>query len=234
MPTRILLVEDTPDLRRLFARLLTHHGFEVSVGADGREALDRLAVFVPDVVLTDLMMPVLDGFELTRRIRAMPALDGVPVLVMTATASAEAERNARAAGAVDVLAKPLDNRTLVDRIGGARQSDGFHPAPAAPALFAGAPGSVQAGRTPATRASMTPETGQLITKVEAVLAEARELRAATVGARGRATELIARMRQRRSELRQHRWRLADTVRGMQESWSRYGPYSAPPEERTVR
>jgi two-component system chemotaxis response regulator CheY len=127
MRMRILLVEDTPELRRLFARLLRHRGFEVFEVANGQEALDRLATCVPDVVLTDLMMPVLDGFTLIRRIRAITALDGVPVLAMTGTTSAEAEREARVAGAVDVLAKPLDGETLVDRIGGVRQSDGAHP-----------------------------------------------------------------------------------------------------------
>jgi CheY-like chemotaxis protein len=234
MHTRILLVEDTPELQRLFTRLLEHHGFEVCVAADGREALDRLAVFVPDVVLTDLMMPVLDGVELIRRIRSMTALDGVPVLVMTAAGSAEAQRAARAAGAVDVLTKPLDGRTLVDRIGGARRSDSFHPGPVAPALDLGGRWAAEAGLMPPTGAGMTPETRELITRVQAVLAEARQLRAASVGARGRAAELRATMVQTRSELRQDRWRLADTIRRMQESRSWCSPYSAPAETQTFR
>jgi CheY-like chemotaxis protein len=235
MRTRILLVEDTPGLQRLIARLLTQRGFEVCLAADGQEALDRLAFFEPDVVLTDLMMPVLDGFELIRRIRAMTALDGVPVLAMTATASPQAEREARAAGAVDVLIKPLDGRTLADRIGGARQPDGVHPGPdpAAHAPDLGARCGAQAGLKPPTGAGMTPETAELIRKVETVLAEARQLHAASAGARHRTRELLDRLVHTRGELRQDRRRLADTVRQTLETLNRSRPYSAPAEEPTV-
>jgi CheY-like chemotaxis protein len=237
MPTRILLVEDSPELRRLVARLLTHRGFEVCVAADGREALDRLAVFEPDVVLTDLMMPVLDGFELIRRIRTMTALDGVPVLAMTASPLPKVEQQARAAGAVDVLIKPLDGRTLVHRIGGARhrQPDGCHRALAPAALDVGARRGSQAGLTPlaATGARSTPGTRELIRKVETVLAQARELRAATAEARGRTTELRGKSAQARRELRQDCRRLVETLRQVQESWTRSEPYPVPAEEPIV-
>jgi CheY-like chemotaxis protein len=76
---RVLLVEDSSELRRLFARVLEGNGFEVCEAANGREALDCLPGFVPDVILTDLMMPVLDGFELIRRLRAMPTMAEVPI-----------------------------------------------------------------------------------------------------------------------------------------------------------
>jgi DNA-binding response OmpR family regulator len=114
---RVLLVEDTDSLRELFARMLRHRGFEVCEAADGSAALECLATFTPDLVLTDLMMPQLDGVGLMRRLRAMPGLGAVPVVVMTAMSSEEAEREARRAGASDFLHKPLEAGTLFDRVG---------------------------------------------------------------------------------------------------------------------
>lgn len=114
---RVLLVEDSDVLRRLFARLLKSRGFEVHEAADGLEALDSLHRFLPDIVLTDLMMPGLDGLGLIRRLKAMPDLAEVPVVAMTANASTEAECEARLAGAADYLAKPIDAHTLLDRVG---------------------------------------------------------------------------------------------------------------------
>ncbi len=113
---RVLLVEDVADLRRLFARVLTGHGYEVREASDGSEALDSLAAFNPAVILTDLMMPGLDGFELLRRVRSMPEMSDVPVVVMSAAASWEFEKKARGAGAADVLLKPFNLRTLVGRL----------------------------------------------------------------------------------------------------------------------
>lgn len=113
---RVLLVEDSSDLRHLFARVLKGNGFEVCEAANGREALDCLPGFVPDVILTDLMMPELSGFELIRRLRAIPTMAAVPIVAMTASATADAEREARQAGAADLLAKPFDSRALLDRL----------------------------------------------------------------------------------------------------------------------
>jgi CheY-like chemotaxis protein len=114
----VLLVEDTDALRCLFARVLKDNGFEVCEASDGLAALGCLAHFHPELVLTDLMMPGLDGIGLIRRLRAMPEWDAVPVVAMTAVASSEVEREARQAGAADFLAKPLDPDTLLDCLGG--------------------------------------------------------------------------------------------------------------------
>src|SRR4051794_34280342 len=81
---RILLVEDSDALRNLFARMLKRRGFEVREAADGWSALECLAEFRPELILTDIMMPGLDGFGLIRHLRAMPEMAGVPVVVMTA------------------------------------------------------------------------------------------------------------------------------------------------------
>lgn len=115
---KILLVEDVADLRRLFARVLVGHGYDVREASEGGEALETLAAFEPAVILTDLMMPGLDGFELLRRVSLMPEMSDVPVVVMSAAANGEFEKQARVAGAADVLAKPFDSRTLVGRLEG--------------------------------------------------------------------------------------------------------------------
>jgi two-component system chemotaxis response regulator CheY len=114
-------VEDSDDLRHLFAWVPKRNGFEVCETADGREALDYLAGFEPEVVVTDLMRPGVDGFELIHRLKAMPSLVGVPVVVLTVATTTESEREARRAGAADLFANPVDSRTLVDRIGGVRR-----------------------------------------------------------------------------------------------------------------
>ena len=122
---RVLLVEDSDPLRQLFARLLKGNGFEVREAANGREALDCLPNFVPDIVVTDLMMPVVDGFELIRQLRAMPTTAVVPVVVMTAGEANDTESEVRRAGAAEFLAKPFDFRTLLDRVGGFRALERF-------------------------------------------------------------------------------------------------------------
>jgi CheY-like chemotaxis protein len=115
-PLRVLLVEDAAFLRYAFGRLLRMHGFEVREANDGREALDCLNGFVPELILTDLMMPVMDGVELINRLRANPSTAGIPVVAITADATEQAARQAREAGAVDVITKPIDLPALLERL----------------------------------------------------------------------------------------------------------------------
>jgi CheY-like chemotaxis protein len=113
---RVLLVEDAPFLRYAFGRLLRLEGFDVKEVNDGREALDCLPDFRPDLVLTDLMMPVMGGVELISKIRANPENAMISIVAITADATEQAERNARKAGAVDVITKPIDLTALLDRL----------------------------------------------------------------------------------------------------------------------
>ena len=83
---------------------------------DGREGLECVAAFHPHLVLTDLMMPVMDGIELIRRLHDDPATTDLPVVAITADATELAERQAREAGAVDVITKPIDLPALLDRL----------------------------------------------------------------------------------------------------------------------
>jgi len=113
---RVLLVEDAPFLRYAFGRLLRMHGFDVREANDGREALECVPEFRPHLVLTDLMMPVMDGIELIRRLHDDPETTRVPVVAITADATEQAERQARQAGAVDVITKPIDLPALLGRL----------------------------------------------------------------------------------------------------------------------
>jgi CheY-like chemotaxis protein len=113
---RLLLVEDAPFLRYAFGRLLRLHGFEVIEATDGLEALECVSKFRPQLVVTDLMMPVMDGVELIERLRSDPATADLPVVAITADATEQAEQRAREAGAVDFITKPIDLPTLLDRL----------------------------------------------------------------------------------------------------------------------
>jgi CheY-like chemotaxis protein len=113
---RLLLVEDAPFLRYAFGRLLRLHGFEVIEANDGREALECVSKYRPHLVVTDLMMPVMDGVELIEKLRADPATADLPVVAITADATEQAEQRAREAGAVDFITKPIDLPTLLDRL----------------------------------------------------------------------------------------------------------------------
>ena len=111
---RVLIVEDADALRGLFARVIRRHGFDVCEACDGLEAIDCLIRFDPDLVLTDLMMPGLDGLGLLRRLRETPGLERIPVVIMTAAPTPETEMAVFRAGEAYLLAKPID---LADLIG---------------------------------------------------------------------------------------------------------------------
>lgn len=116
MSPKVLLVEDMPFLRVAFGRLLRMHGFEVREATDGRQALDCFEEFHPQVVLTDLMMPLMDGYELIRTLHDDPATADVPIVAITANATEEARRDAMEAGASAVIHKPFDMASLLTQL----------------------------------------------------------------------------------------------------------------------
>ncbi|MET8353006.1 ATP-binding protein [Micromonospora sp. NPDC005206] len=113
---RILVVDDNSDMRAYLSRLLTGQGWRVRTVTDGRQALDAVHRDPPDLVLTDVMMPVLDGFELVRRLRADPATRALPVLVLSARAGGDASVAGLSLGADDYLVKPFAAAELIARI----------------------------------------------------------------------------------------------------------------------
>ncbi|SDD86291.1 GAF sensor hybrid histidine kinase [Cupriavidus sp. YR651] len=115
-PARVLVVDDNADLRDYMDRILRAAGHEVVVAADGREALDAARVATPDLIVSDVMMPRLDGFDLLRAVRADAALRETPVLLLSARAGEEARVSGLSSGADDYLTKPFSARELLARV----------------------------------------------------------------------------------------------------------------------
>ncbi len=111
----VLVAEDNADMRRYICRVLAPH-FEVRAVTDGVEALEALRGRVPDVVLSDVMMPNLDGLELVRRVKADPQLAVVPIVLLTARAGSNLSVEGLDVGADDYLAKPFAPQELVARV----------------------------------------------------------------------------------------------------------------------
>jgi signal transduction histidine kinase len=112
----VLVADDNADLRDYIARLLTEKGYEVVTAGDGDEALTALKDLKPDLLLTDVMMPGLDGFGLLRAIRESPELRELPVVMLSARAGEEAKVDGLGAGADDYLTKPFSARELLARV----------------------------------------------------------------------------------------------------------------------
>ena len=114
---RLLVVDDVPQNRAMMLDLLQDAGFIVAAATNGLECLVLLDSFKPDLILMDVMMPVMDGNEATRQIRRMPGWGNIPIIAVTASASAEDERKTMDAGVNAFLAKPIVHDLLLHTIG---------------------------------------------------------------------------------------------------------------------
>ena len=110
----VLVVDDNPTNAKLVAYVLARHGFDVRTAADAAEAVAAIAERRPRVILMDLQLPGVDGFELTRRLKADAATADIAIVAVTAYAMTGDEDRARAAGCDGYLSKPIDTRTLGD------------------------------------------------------------------------------------------------------------------------
>jgi two-component system, cell cycle response regulator DivK len=108
-PRHVLLVEDDQDTREMYFEYLSYSGMVVTEAATGRRALERVAEHRPDIVVTDIAMPEMDGLELSRRLRAEATTRDVPIIAVSGQASARA----REAGADVVLEKPCEPDKLL-------------------------------------------------------------------------------------------------------------------------
>ena len=115
-PAKILVVDDTPKNVKLLADLLTVKGYRVVTAASGREALARLESDEPDLVLLDVVMPEMSGYEVCRKIRENPATEMLPVVMVTALDPAEERIKGIEAGADDFLTKPINQAELLARV----------------------------------------------------------------------------------------------------------------------
>lgn len=112
----ILIVDDTPANLDLMVAALTDEGFEVAVAVDGESALEQLNHGLPDLILLDVLMPGLDGFETCRQLKTQPNTQDIPVIFMTALTDTEDKVKAFQAGAVDYVTKPLQYDEVLARI----------------------------------------------------------------------------------------------------------------------
>jgi len=116
MSQRIFVVEDHEDNRQILRDLLGAAGYEMVEAHDGERALAGVAAAKPDLILMDIQLPGIDGYEVTRRIKADPALAAIPIIVVTSYALSGDEAKARAAGCDGYVAKPYSPRALLAKI----------------------------------------------------------------------------------------------------------------------
>ncbi len=114
---RVLVVEDDADLRELYVRVLQGEGYEVSSAADGGAGLQAVCESAPHVILMDLNLPILDGWEATRILKRDPRTRDIPVIAITGHTHKTREQDARSAGCNAVLRKPCDADTLLAAVG---------------------------------------------------------------------------------------------------------------------
>ena len=113
---KILLVEDNEMNRDMLSRRLERKGHSVTIAIDGAEGLDKARSDTPDLILMDMSLPAIDGWEVTRRLKADEATRRIPVIALTAHAMASDEQKAREAGCDDFDTKPIKLPRLLDKI----------------------------------------------------------------------------------------------------------------------
>ena len=116
MSKRILIVEDQEDNRAILRDLLTANGLAYIEAADGQQGVELAEREQPDLILMDIQLPVVDGYEATRRIKANPALRAIPVIAVTSYALSGDEAKAKASGCDAYVTKPFSPRLLLAKV----------------------------------------------------------------------------------------------------------------------
>lgn len=116
--TTILIVEDNETNREMLSRRLKRRGYEVLAAVDGEMGIDVARASAPDLILMDMSLPVIDGWEATRRLKADPALQHIPVIALTAHAMASDREKAMEAGCDDYDTKPIELTRLLAKMVG--------------------------------------------------------------------------------------------------------------------
>ena len=113
---KILIVEDNEMNRDMLSRRLTRRGYEIVVAQDGQEGLDKMRSEMPDLVLMDMGLPVLDGWQATSQAKASDDISGIPVIALTAHALEQDRVKAMEAGADDYDTRPINLSRLIEKI----------------------------------------------------------------------------------------------------------------------
>lgn len=116
MTKRILIIEDQDDNRAIMRDLLNTAGYKLIEAVDGEEGIKLAQSERPDLILMDIQLPILDGYEATRRIRALPELKSIPIIAVTSYALSGDDVKARAAGCDSYVAKPFSPRELLAKV----------------------------------------------------------------------------------------------------------------------
>lgn len=116
MPYQILVVEDNPDNRVLVSDVLQSLDYQVALAADGREGVEKARTLLPDLILMDMSLPGMDGWEATRHIKADPNTRAIKVIALTAHAMVGDRERALEAGCDDYISKPIDLRELASKL----------------------------------------------------------------------------------------------------------------------
>ena len=117
MATRILITEDEPNIVESLTFILTRAGYDVSSVADGEAAMHRLHSNPPDIMVLDIMLPKLNGFEVLKLVKSDPLLKALPVVILTAKGQTHDRQLAEEIGADAFVTKPFSNRDIIDQIG---------------------------------------------------------------------------------------------------------------------
>ncbi len=113
---RILIVDDEPDIVEAVKMRLENYGYDIIKAINGLEAIEKSKTEKPDLIILDVMMPGLDGFEVCRRIRHDPETSSIPIIFLTVAGGAEHRQRGLQAGAQVYIAKPFESEILVDEV----------------------------------------------------------------------------------------------------------------------
>jgi two-component system, cell cycle response regulator DivK len=115
-PARILLIEDNEDNRIIYRSMLEYSGYQVLEAVDGQQGMDEAYAQVPDLILMDISLPVVDGWDATRWLKAEPKTKHIPIIALTAHALASDQVKAFEVGCDAYLAKPVEPRTVLAEV----------------------------------------------------------------------------------------------------------------------
>ncbi|MGO1118834.1 response regulator transcription factor [Rhodovibrionaceae bacterium A322] len=116
MSTRVLIAEDEPNIVESLKFIFSREGWDVTAVMDGNDAMDQLKADPPDVMVLDVMLPRLNGFEILKQVRAHPTLNKLPVIMLTAKGQAQDRQTALDIGASLFITKPFSNKEVVENV----------------------------------------------------------------------------------------------------------------------
>ena len=113
---KIITIDDDPIVRTLIKKTFTSIGFEVITAADGFEGLQAIEKYHPDIIFLDIMMPIIDGIEVLKRIKAKPQIANIPVIMFTAVSDGQMVVESSKFGAEDYIIKPFQSSVLIKKV----------------------------------------------------------------------------------------------------------------------